>query len=273
MGVDNRDRHTPTRVDKAIADVFSAFVRWPIFILIGITDVQSRYRRSKIGQFWITISLFVMVVALGLLWSFLWKLPVSEFLPFIAVSHIFWMYLTGVIMDGPGIYVAATGYLREINLPRFTFVLSNLVKHWIILAHNLIILIPIFLYFQVPITFEILMIIPGFILTTIAILAVSTFLSVVGLRFRDVASLVASILQIAFFMTPVIWKPEALPPFAQAYMTANPFAVFLDLLRAPILGPPTPPIYWTVAGGFTLVAVILAILVFVRFRAKITYWL
>lgn len=263
----------PTQLEKSISDVKNAFIRWPIFVLIGLTDVQSRYRRSRIGQFWITISLFILVVSLGLLWSFLWKLPVSEFLPFIAVSHIFWTYITGVMLDGPGIYVAATGYLREINLPRFTFILSNLVKHWIILAHNLIILVPIFLFFQVPIGFEVLMIIPGFIITTIAIVAVSTFLSVIGLRFRDVASLVASILQVAFFVTPVIWKPEALPPVALQYMAINPFAVFLDLLRAPFLGPPSSSLYWAMAAGFTLIALVLAILIFVRFRSKITYWL
>lgn len=263
----------PTQLERARADVLNACIRWPIFVLIGMTDIQSRYRRSRIGQFWITISLFVMVVSLGFLWSFLWKLPVSEFLPFIAVSHIFWTYITGVLLDGPSIYIAASAYLREVNLPRFTFILSNLAKHWIILAHNLLILVPIFLFFQVPISWNIFMLLPGFVLTTIAIVAASTFLSIAGLRYRDVASLVGSIVQIAFFVTPVIWKPEALPPFAQTYMMINPFAVFLDLLRAPILGPQSTSHYWLIACGFTTVALALASAVFIRYRAKITYWL
>jgi len=57
-------------------------------------------------------------------------------------------------------------------------------------------------------------------------------------RFRDIAQIVASVLQVAFFVTPVIWKPEVLPPQAHYFVSYNPFAPLLAVVRDPLLGRP-----------------------------------
>ncbi len=64
-----------------------------------------------------------------------------------------------------------------------------------------------------------------------------------------------------------------MPPEIYRYMILNPFAVFLELLRAPLLGKPIPPLYWAVALGLTLVGLVLAFVIFARYRSRITYWI
>ena len=55
-------------------------------------------------------------------------------------------------------------------------------------------------------------------------------------RFRDIPQIVASVMQIAFFMTPIIWKPELLGHTAARLLPLNPFFAFLEIVRAPLLG-------------------------------------
>ncbi len=54
-------------------------------------------------------------------------------------------------------------------------------------------------------------------------------------RFRDIGPIVASIMQIAFFLTPVIWQPEQLGEHA-VYLPLNPFFTLIEIVRAPLLG-------------------------------------
>ena len=258
---------------KAWEDFRRAFRHWPVFLLVATTDIKARYRRSRIGQFWITISLAVTILALGVVWSFLWKIPLESFFPFIATSHVFFSYLTNYLNESPSTFVNSAPYMREFNLPRSVYILAALVRQLIVFAHNAIILLPVFLFFGIAISWQTLWFIPSFLLTTLALFAVSTILAIVGARFRDVASLVVNLTQIAFFVTPVIWMPKMLPEEYRHYLLFNPFAVFLELLRAPLLGPLPDWSYWGMALLYTILAVMCAVWLFVRYRGRIIYWL
>ena len=272
-GVDDIIPPARSPVERAWSDFHRAFGHWPAFLLVATTDIKARYRRSAIGQFWITISLAVTILALGVVWSFLWKMPLKSFLPFVAVSHVFFAYMTNYMNESPAIFLNVAPYLREFHLPKSVYLFAALVRQIIILGHNAIILVPVFLFFGIPVTWRILWFIPAFLLTTLALFAVSTILAIVGTRFRDVASLVVNLTQISFFVTPVIWMPHMIPEDYRHYLLFNPFAVFLELLRAPLLGPPPQWSYWDMAVLFTALAVVAAAWLFVRYRGRIIYWL
>jgi ABC-type polysaccharide/polyol phosphate export permease len=261
------------RHQRARLDLSCALRAWPIVALIGISDVSARYRRSALGQLWITLSLGITVLSIGLVWAYIWKQPIQEFLPYFAVGQVIWVYMTGLISDSTTIYTDHASYLRELNLARSTYLFSNTVKHLVILGHNALILPPIFVIFRIPITLHIFLFVPAFILTGLFLFACSTVLAIVGLRFRDVPSIVASIVGIMYFLTPVLWQLEALPPEFATYMHFNPLAVFLELLRAPILGQVPATNYWWIAIGLTTSVLLLSFRAFVHYRARITFWL
>jgi lipopolysaccharide transport system permease protein len=84
--------------------------------------------------------------------------------------------------------------------------------------------------------------------------------------------IVGSIVQLAFFLTPIIWKPEALGTRAWL-ISFNPLAVFMEIVRGPIYGAiPSPEIYLA-AIGITVVLYLVAAPLFVRFRSRIAFWI
>ena len=101
----------------------------------------------------------------------------------------------------------------------------------------------------------------------------STILALLGTRFRDIPILVASLIQIVFFMTPIMWSPSILPVRYHYIIDLNPFAQFMELFRNPLLGS-LPSNYALIT---TLVLTILGIfssfIIFSRYRARIAYWL
>ena len=81
-----------------------------------------------------------------------------------------------------------------------------------------------------------MMAIPGLLVWIIDGLALTLLLGAFCARFRDIQPIVNSIMQIGFFMTPVIWKPDQLGPSGIAKLPLNPFFDLLEIVRGPILG-------------------------------------
>ena len=55
-------------------------------------DVKARYRRSRIGQFWITISVGLFVLGVGLVYSGIFGIPMAQYMPRVAVAYVVWTF-------------------------------------------------------------------------------------------------------------------------------------------------------------------------------------
>src|SRR5438477_1424449 len=62
-------RNQASRTRQALVDLWSGLILWRLWIMFGWIDIRQRYRRALIGPFWITISMAVMVVTLGIIYS------------------------------------------------------------------------------------------------------------------------------------------------------------------------------------------------------------
>src|SRR5215475_6423740 len=89
-----------------IADLLKGIDNWRLSHLVGLGEIRRRYTRSRIGQFWLTISTGIMVATLGLVWSMLWKMPIADLLPFIAISLIVWTLISGTLGEATTVFAS-----------------------------------------------------------------------------------------------------------------------------------------------------------------------
>jgi lipopolysaccharide transport system permease protein len=78
-------------------------------------------------------------------------------------------------------------------------------------------------------------------------------------------------MQLAFFLTPVIWKPELLKENA-AWMVLNPFYAVMETLRGPLLDGGGLWTAWGMAILYTLLNCAVSFAFFVRFRGRVAFW-
>lgn len=258
----------------ACKDFIGSFACWRIFYVIGINDIKKRYARSRIGQLWLTLSLCINIATISVVWSYLFKLPLSEYLPFLAIGTIVWQYISICIIEGASLYITSASYLRELNIPKLTYVNSLIIRNVVVLGHNLLVLIPIYLICSMSVPFAgLLLSIFGFIITSLFLFSIVIFVSLISLRFRDFPNIISSIMQIVFYVTPIIWKTHLMPERFYSYLILNPFAVFLSICRDPLLDVKIPDYYWLAAFIYTIIAWTIAFSFFSKFRTRIVYWL
>jgi ABC-type polysaccharide/polyol phosphate export permease len=186
---------------------------------------------------------------------------------------VVWGLLSGIVMDSCTVFIGAEGYLRQVPMPKSVFVHRMLVRNVVTFLHNIIILPPLFIIFGVPIGWSLAVALAGVALVLLNGVWIGLFLGTLCARFRDMPQTMASVVQIAYFVTPVMWPRSRLPPKWLALSDLNPFQSFMNLVRDPLLGQMPPPLSWVVAGAVTVIGFIAAAVFFSRFRARIVYWL
>lgn len=113
---------------------------------------------------------------------------------------------------------------------------------------------------------------PGLLIIVVAAVPLSILLGIFCARFRDMQPIVGSVVQLAFFLTPIFWKPSALGH--RAYVAHyNPLYMFLELVRGPLYGAVPDASVYVGAGITTAVLFALAIPLFIRFRSRIAFWI
>ena len=265
------DAANPRRWACCKADIAQGFARWRLAWALARGDVVHRYRGSVLGPFWLTLSTAVMLAALGVLYARLFKIEVTDYLPWLAVSLIVWNILAQVFSEGCASLTGAEGLLRQMPLPASTQALRTVLRNALVAAHNLPLIIVVFLVFGVNPGWGVLQSIPGLMLLAFNAFWIALLLGMLCARFRDIPPIVASIMQIAFFMTPVMWKPELIGG-AAAWLPLNPFYALMETVRGPILGTGTTLAVWTSALAYSAVLWGASLAFFTRFRERIAFW-
>ena len=264
-------RQMSNQAQMALQDAIDGLSLWALWGKLGWNDILQRYRRSLLGPLWLTASMAIMVISLGLVYSKIFKTELRDFMPFLCVGLLIWGYISAILSAAGTLFTGAESYIKQIRLPYSVYVLRFMWSNVIIFAHNFVIYFGILIYFHIWPGSVALYAIPGFLLVTLNGALASMYLGMMSARFRDIPQIIASFIQIAFFVTPIMWKPELLGEHA-SIMDFNPFFHLIEITRGPLLGQMPSVVNYLAGAVITLLNAIFAIAFFIRFRARISYW-
>lgn len=256
----------------AFADLRASFQRIGLAWSLAWHDVVSRYRGSILGPFWITLSMGLMVGGIGFLYANLFKIPVHDFIPYVAIGIVFWGLISNVIVEGCGAFVGASGMLSQTSLPMMTFIWRTVLRNVINLAHHLVIIVGVLVIYDHWRQANAPLALVGVVLVMLNLGWICLATAMASARFRDIPQIVASITQFAMFMTPVFWLPGG-RLVNHAILLLNPFHHMLEAVRAPLLGQAPSANTYLVLGAMALIGWGVTFTVFSNIRRRIVHYL
>lgn len=255
----------------AFQDLQKGLGRFDIWGRFAVHDIRQRFRRSVLGPFWITLSLGIMVGALGLVFSTLFQQDMRQILPHIATGLIFWGLLTGCIGDGTTVFIGSESYIRNVPLPLSVHVYRMLARNVIIWAFNMAIYFGILLVFKINPGWQVLLVIPGLVLFALNMSWMALAAGILSTRYRDIPQVIMNAIQVIFFVTPVFWSVESLPN-RPAFVHFNPFFHMLEIVRAPLLGTNASLESWLFVLAMAVVGFGFTAYLYRRAYARIAFW-
>ncbi len=258
---------------KAWKDLTSGLSKSSLWSLLSYQDIKQRYRRSMIGPFWITISTGIFVAAMGPLYGTLLGQDSSSYIQHLAVSLILWFFISSTITESCTTFIGAEGMIKQIALPASIHIFRMLAKNILILVHNAVVVVLVLILYP-PVSYSNLWLLPlGLFFLIVNLFWISLLLALLGTRYRDTAQIVTSVMQIMFFLSPVLWKPSMLSAENLIFIQYNPLYHFVEILRSPLLGTEVNLLSWSAAALLMFAGCAITFHVFSLFRSRIPYWL
>ncbi len=266
------DKNYLSQLQKGVTDIQQGLFGTQLWFHLAWQDIKQRYRRSVIGPFWITISTGLMVAAMGPLYGALLNQEIGPYLQHLGISLIIWLFISGVVNDSCTAFIGASGYIKEINLPLSVHLLRVLARNVIVFAHNAAIILVLVIAFPPDEISKVFTSGVGLIVVIGNLFWVGLVVALLCARFRDIPQIVANLIQVAFFISPILWKADMLGP-NRIIADVNPLYHLVELIRAPLVGQAVALLSWSVAFGMLIFGSIFALALFSRFRSRVAYWI
>jgi lipopolysaccharide transport system permease protein len=261
-------------LSDSFKDIRKSFTNYHVVGTLAWQDIATRYKRSRIGAFWLTIGMAVSIAALGFVFGNLFKQSMKDYLPYLAIGTIFWGMLSSLLNEGGNSFVNSSGIILQVRLPLFIHVLRVIWCNILILGHNILILPFVFLYYKKSVEITAFLAIPGFILFVMNTGWIMLTLAVICSRFRDFGQIVQNVLHVLYFFTPIMWDEKLMPSrTGTAFLSLNPFYHLISVVRTPLLGGYPTTMNWTVCAVMMFAGWGVALLLYGRYRKRIPYWL
>lgn len=257
----------------ALADLNGGLALWRCWWVLAVNDVRQRYRRSRVGQFWLTISMSATIAGMALVFSSVLHQPLSDYLPFLAVGIIVWTMLASTINELAACFIGNELYLKSYATPRSAPIFRAIVSNLIISAHNFILIPLLWLTIAPAPSWSTLLFFPALLLVVFNMGWIGLIIGPLCTRFRDVGQIIQNAMQLMFFLTPIIYRPSQTEGYMKWIAGWNPFAHAVEILRGPLLGETPAAHHWAVVAALGVCGYAIAVPFYARYRARIIYWL
>lgn len=261
-----------SRARLAWRDLVEGSKRPWMWSALALQDIRLRYRGSLLGPFWLTISTLVMVSAMGVIYPLLFHVAAHGYIPYLALGLIIWQLLSTLTVEGCETFLREQSVIQQVPVPFSIHAYRCVCRNFLVLAHNLAIVPLGVVILGMPLSWRALEAVPGLILIAVNGLWITIVLGMISARFRDVPPIVASFMQVLFFLTPVFWPISALGRL-RTIISLNPFFAAVDVVRSPLLGVAPAPTSWLILLLATAFGGSVGFLFFARFRTRIAYWI
>lgn len=256
----------------ASQDLLAGLRLWRLATALGWLDIRLQFQGARLGPLWLTVTSGVMAGSMGLIYSQLFHLVLRDYLPYLSISLILWQSgLALLVQESCTTFTQAASSIRSVRLPYTVQVLRTLTRCTLTLAHAMVVPLIVFAFFRLWPGWTLFLALPALGLWLATGAGLCLLLGCACARYRDITPIVGSVLQLVFYVTPVIWEARQLGHLG-GWLVYNPCYAMLEILRAPLLGHTPRPILWLVAGGSGLAIWALALGVFTRCRAQLAFW-
>ena len=197
-------------------------------------DFKERYVGTGLGQLWYILSPVITILIYTVIFSDFMKMKLAIIDNSYAYSiHLIpallaWTTFSTVIMRLNTSFFEKTNLIKKINVPMYTFQLSIVLTELFLFFISMVLAIIFLIIVHQPVTITFLWLIPLMILQTLFSLGLGVILSLFTPFFKDLKEAIPIIIQLWFWMTPIIYMKEMLTNKYPALLTYNPFFYFAD---------------------------------------------
>ena len=247
---------------------------WILLKELVKTDFKLRYQGSMLGMAWSVLRPLMLFAVMYVV--FVRFLRFGAGIPHFAVSLLLaqtlWSFFQEATSQGMRAIVDRGDLLRKINFPKYIVVISSTVSAFINLLISLVVVLVFMIINGVEFRWTVILFPLLIIELYVFALAIAFLLSTLYVKFRDIGHIWDVIMQIWFYLTPIIYPLSQIIDMggygllaAKALLILNPVAQVIQDARYVMVTTQTETIWNTVGTGFPLLRIIPMVIIVALF--------
>ncbi|NEX94213.1 ABC transporter permease [Caulobacter sp. 17J65-9] len=220
------------------------------------SDIRLRYTRAVLGPWWITLNVLLMVGGIGFVYSRLFGVPITQFLPFFAVGIVMWTFFVSTVSEAAYALIGGASYVKDRGVPPEVFIWQTVIRNLMILGHTVPVAIVALLVFRQGSVAGAAMAIPGLILFVLSTAFLAMIVAPACARWRDLIRIIESSMFLLFVISPVLWDLSIAKSDNAQFLRLNPMLHLLEAWRHPLM---KGEMDWTALGVSAAVTALLGL--------------
>lgn len=220
--------------------------------LMSVTEFKRVYFGTVLGYLWSLIRPLMLFGVLLFVFTQVFRIgsdEVEHYPIFLLLGIVLFTFFQESTTNAVTSVVSQEGVVRKTQFPRLVIPLSTVITGALNFLLNLIIVIAFIFAYGVEPTWTWLLFPVALALLFVFTASVGMALSVLYVRFRDVAIIWIVVAQVLFYATPILYPVNFKENYEHLLMI-NPLAVIFEQVRIWILDEPQAPTIVEAAGGW-----------------------
>ncbi len=259
--------HIRVRQAAGLPDLRELWRYRDLLWLFTLRDVKVRYKQAALGAAWAVIQPVVAMVVLnaffGKLLGVAGRMDAGVPYPvFLFAGLLPWTFFAASVTASTNSLVANAGILRKVYFPKLLVPVASVGAPLVDYVIGLAVLLGMMVFYSVPFTTALLLL-PLLVLSTIlAVLGVGLAMASLTVSYRDFRHVVPFLVQVWFFVTPVIYPPTIVPAQYRPLLLLNPMGGVIEGFRSAVLGQPLDVPAWAVSVAVSGTLVLVGLIYF-----------
>lgn len=222
-----------------------------------LREIKARYKQSILSYGWIVFNPLVQLLVYSFVFSVVFKFPTQIPYPaFLFIGLLPWIYLQTSLTSSALVLVDNANLLKKVNFPREVLPYSVICSKTIDLILSLLLLIPLFVFYQIPISLSVFYVLPIFFIQLILMTGLALLISSANLFYRDVQFVTNLLLLMWMYLTPVVYPITLVPDNLLWIYKLNPMVGIIEGYRSAVFNTPFDL-------GIILLSAIVSIFIFI----------
>ncbi|MCX6022241.1 MAG: ABC transporter permease [Chloroflexi bacterium] len=250
----------------ASLDIAAVWQYRELLYFMAWRDIKVRYKQSLLGVSWAVLQPLLTAAIFSVFFGMLAKIP-SDGIPyplFAYAAMVPWIFCAYVTNSAANSLVANARLITKVYFPRLIIPLSVVLTGLLDLTIAFVVLLVMTLLLGRPLTAAIATIPLLVTLAAATALGLGMLLAALYAKYRDIGSIVPFIVQVWFFMTPIVYSSSLAPERWRTVYALNPMVTVVEGFRWAVLSAAPPSLDMVMAS--TLTAVVLLTVGLVSFR-------
>lgn len=212
-------------------------------------DFKERYIGTGMGQFWYIVSPLVMIFIYTVIFSDFMKMKLNiidnsyAYSIYLVPGLFAWTHFSTVVMRLNTSFFEKAGLIKKINVPMYSFQLAILLTETFTFVVSMILGLGFLILVKQPITWTFLWLVPVIFLQSVFAFGLGVIFSLFTPFFKDMKEVVPIIIQLWFWMTPIIYMRKMIEDKYPFLLTYNPFCYFVEIYQKIFLYSKAPSLH------------------------------